>query len=308
MRKNKPPVLLVCDEMISSITNQMIEIKKFDSPSTINFLYCYTLFEGLIRELCFQLFYAFPEKLNGNSDKDKDDEKLEIDKKSLLLTNDYYFILNSIIDKKLKNKSKDNMFDYLKFFEKISGIELDMDENFIREMSKARNIIAHNNAYKIKPWYIGSMMDSNLLRESNIKKYIETIKSIIGEIEIKVKKKYEKYTYEKLILDSWEYTAPTFCSIYQFFDFSKGSATINKESARECVQKASSGERYILSIWLENYNPQIMYEIMSGCGMVNTTAHNTMSDQIRFLHELFIEFPYLVNQQEFKIKDGELNG
>lgn len=299
------PILLVCDEMLSSIDEQLMELEKYKTATTANFLYSYALFEGLIRELSFQLYYAFPVKLKGFCEETKNENKYcEIENDKLLMTNSYYFVLNSIIDRKLYKISKDSITNFLKTFIKHSGITLKLNESLLSDMTKARNIIAHSNAYKVKPWNIDSAMFSYTLKQSNLQKYINYISEFCICLKCELGNQFQKYTYEKLLLESWHYTCPKKLSLYDVFDFSSGEAKVKVESAIENISKLSVDEKYIVSIWLENYNLNDMYYIMSKVGEVYSSAHISMNNEIRYLQQLFREYPYLVNGQQFGVENG----
>ena len=301
------PVLLVCDEMLESIAVQMEELEKYNAPTPANFLFCYALFEGMLRELTFQLYYAFPEKLKGLCDDSSNSKnRFEIEKDALLLTNDYYFILNTIIDKKLYNLSKNNLYDLLTFFFQHSGISCKIEKELLFKMTKARNIIAHSNGYKVKPWNIESAMFNSILETSMIKKYIAYINGLTVSIEVQLEKKYSKYTYERLLLESWEYTCPSKLSIYDVFDFGTGKANVMVDSAIKSISKLRAREKYLVSIWLENHNLDIMYDIMSKVGEVYPSAHIGKNDELRYLQQLFKEYPYLLDAQPFLVENGKI--
>lgn len=300
------PTLLVCDELLESIATQKQELNKCATPTPANFLFAYALFEGILRELSFQFYYAFPKRLKGaGKDASSANEYFEIQKDALLWTNDYYFVLNTIIDKKLFNLSKDSLYSFITTFLKISNISFSIDKDLLVNMTMTRNIIAHNNAYNVKPWNIRSEMFSDIVRQSNLKIYIEYINSLIRLIEIEIEKKYKKFTYEKLLLDSWNYTCPKL-SIYDIFDFKTGTAKIKVESAIKRISELPVTEKYLVSVWIENHNLDDMYKIMSKVGEVYTPAHIAKRAELHYLQQLFQEFPFLLDEQPFCVENGKL--
>ena len=301
------PILLVCEEMLSSIDEQIAEIDKYKSPMPANFLFVYALFEGLLRELSFQIYYAFPIKLKGLCQESANpNEYFEIEKDRFLATNDYYFILNSIIDRKLSKLTKDSLANLLAFFAKHSGVSITTDEKLLLNMTTARNIIAHSNGYKIKPWSIDSFMYSHILEQSTLQQYIDYILDMCALLKDEIRKKYQKYTYEKLLLESWRYTCPSILSIYDVFDFSTGKAAIKIESAINKISNISGGEKYLVSMWIGNYSLDVMYNIMSKVGAICSPAHVTFTNEIGYLQQLFREYPYLVNGQSFLVENGKI--
>ena len=259
----------------------------------------------MLRELSFQIYYAFPIKLKGLCNESPNpNEHFEIIKDTFLYTNDYYFVLNSIIDKKLYKLSRNNLADFLNFFAKHTGISLEMDNNLLWNMTNARNIIAHNNGYNIKPWSIDSAMFSRILEKSQIKQYLDCIFNMCNSLKIGVAKKYKNFTYEKLLLDSWEYSCPKILSIYDVFDFSTGEAKIKINSAINKISQLAVTEKYTVSVWIENYNLDNMYQIMSKVGNVYPPAHISINNELRYLQQLFREYPYLVDGQTFLVENG----
>lgn len=307
--KEKPPVLLVYDELFFCIHEQLRRLKTYSEPTLANFLFSYSLFEGLLRELSFQIYYAFPIKLKGLSkESNNNNDKLTIEKDTILSTNDYYDVLNSIIDSKLSQISKGSIFNYLIFFMNHSGIHITIDETLLKDMSEARNIIAHNNISNFKSWNVKSKLRIDELKPYDLQRYMEYIIATINSIKSELERKYKKYTPEKLLLDSWSYTCPKRLPIYKIFDFSSGSALIKFDDAINEIQAISSGEKHILSIWLENYNIEVMYRVMSQVGQVHPIAHITSNliGKIRYLQQLFREYPNLMNGFKYVVENGEI--
>lgn len=300
------PTLLVCDELMESLATQKLELLDHQKPTPANFLFSYALFEGLIRELSFELYYAFPAKLKGlESGTTNSNNKFEIDKEDFLLTNDYYFVLNKIIDKKLYKLSKDSIYNLLTFFFGHSGISFDVNKELICQMTIARNIIAHNNGYKVKYWNIESDMLNSIVDVSNLQQYIDYINNLVESIEQNLDKKYEKYTYEKLLLDSWNYTCPKL-SIYDIFDFKSGKAKIKIASAIENIRKLPVTEKYLVSVWIEKNSLNAMYQIMSKVGEVYAPTYIAKRNELHYLQQLFQEFPYLLDEHPFNVENGQL--
>lgn len=297
------PTLLVCDEIIESIAMQKLEWSDHQKPTPANFLFSYALFEGLLRELSFELYYAFPAKLKGlDNVTTNSNNTFEIEKNELLLTNDYYFVLKRIIDKRLYKLSKDNLFNLLNFFFKHSGIYFEVNEDLLFQMTKARNIIAHNNGYKVRSWTVESEMFDSIIEESSLKQYNEYILNLMESIELKLDEKFENYTYEKLLLDSWNYTCPKL-SIYDVFDFQTGKAQIKIESAIKCIRTLTATDKYLVSLWIENNNINDMYYIMSKVGEVYPSTHIAKVNELHYLQQFFKDFPYLFEGHPFLIDE-----
>lgn len=296
--KNKPRLLIV-KNLEEIVEDRIIEIKKITNSTLSDFLYSYTLLEGTMWMLLNRIFVAFPEKLCG----DNDNETIEIEKSFLLSTNDYYLILSYVIEKKLFKVSKGNMNAYIKFFEKQIGLNLDVDDKLIKDMSLARNVIAHNNAPIYLDEMVYSKLDNPLCSDENRKKYIKYIKDLLVEIKSQISKNYASYTYKKLLLDSWEYTMPKCVSIENVFDFTNGIASIKEDEAKKVAKMISSGERFILQIWLENYSNDVMMRIMKDAGMILNYTHSTMTHKIRFLQEMFSEYPFMVNGRTINFQE-----
>lgn len=325
------PTLLVCDEMISSIISQIDAINNYTAPTVVNYFFVYALFEGLLRNICFQLYYAFPAKLEGQNDDHSSNanDKCTIKKSELLKTNDYYYLLNCIIDSKLDSISKGSLYDYLKFFFKLSGAFIDLDQEFLEKMTKARNIIAHDCLLQNKPWnnqdydniiILNSVNDDYLddnefyekknkhaiLSKDSIYSYIQYLLKICNLLKNELKDKYQRYTYEKLLIDAWNYTCPPIVPIYKIFSFDSGSPLINFESAVDNISILSSSEKYILSIWLSHCDINTMYSVMSKVGTVNLPTRIALQHKLLFLNQLFREFPLIVNGQKYQIENGKI--
>ena len=78
------------------------------------------------------------------------------------------------------------------------------------------------------------------------------------------------------------------------------------EKATQKIQTLSRDEKYLVSVWLENHNIEIMYQIMSKVGEVNSAAHISVFNELRYLHQLFRQYPYLVSGQNYKVENTKI--
>lgn len=294
---DKHPVLLIYDHLESEIDFQLNELSLIEkNPNKINFFYSFSLLEGTIWQCLRRLITAFPEKLKG---KEKE-YKLEIDYDILISNNDYYEIIDEIIFDRLEKKSKRNIAEYLQYLTKVAETDFNFNNNLLFEISRERNNIAHNN---VTFYHDNILYARSNVNNKNYDIYIKEIKKIILEIKNKLRLKFKDYTYSKLLMDAWKYTMPACSSFSSIFDFSSGRASINVENAKQTARMISSGERNILQIWLEAYNPELMYEIMAKSGHVSPVWFNTLNNKIIFLMKMFKEYPYMLNGAEIIFKE-----
>lgn len=89
------------------------------------FVYAYSIFESTLTEILRYYLYAFPEKVDKTS--------FEIEKNDLLSTEVTNNLLQKIIDKYIRKYSSGTMSEYVKFFEKMLSINVDVNVESIKK-------------------------------------------------------------------------------------------------------------------------------------------------------------------------------
>lgn len=288
--------LFVTDDLIKSIKNNINEIEDMVTILNIKnrkaiFIYIYSLLEGAVFEYLRSYLYAFTEKIG---------EKNYIINKEDLNGSE---IKETIVKKYIQNISRANLYEYI-----LKACELvDIESSWLKdnklplhEAIEIRNIITHNNMNMIKT-NTGSEqgeLPHDDLSVEYITKFAKKCVEILNKICLLFSSKYSKYTKEYLLREAWKYvfTSPIlgFDSIWDMNN--KLGLHIKGDEAEHYVKSASSSEKLLLSIWFNQYSTSLNKRFFDFNEMpMLVSVDSSSKNQIRFLINLFEQYPYLLN-------------
>lgn len=234
-------ILKKTDEIQNTLSNMDEKTLK---PS---FIYSYSIFESTLTEILRYYLIAFPEKLDNN---------LTIGKDELLSTSSTHDIILSSVNKNIRKYSCKTLLDYISFFKESLSIEIYIDENKVQKISKLRNSITHDDANS-ELLFLHINQHDLPLSYLDVQNYILYFCELLNDILNQINKVYNKYTYEFLLRNVWEYT---FSSPLLNFDYiwefnQDGVLQIRDlEEVKEKISDVSSSEHLFLSIFFQQYN------------------------------------------------------
>ncbi|SDT56379.1 hypothetical protein SAMN05444162_4998 [Paenibacillaceae bacterium GAS479] len=257
--------ILICEELTNDLKVNIEKIKDMSAQLDKNnyeafFVYSFALFESSVCEALRRILAAFPEKLS--------DEKQPKIKNSDIFNNIYSsnYILDTIINAEIKSISKGNALALLQTAQRLMAIELTFDRSAIEEVSEYRNRLAHDNTISNREYILGgrTVKSNNLsLEKANIQ--IDILTKVLSELELCLKTKYQKYTKFKLIKDLWGEIFDT--PLLEFgdcilirrgaFDKNTNVVGINFDHLENVVKSISSGEKFFVSLLLQQYSGSI---------------------------------------------------
>ena len=255
----------VCDDVTSLISKRKMEINSYERMIMRTdekyvkpiFVYSYSIFESTITEILRYYLNAFPEKINGD---------INIEKEQLLSTPMTYDILVNYMENYIRKYSGKSLSDYLAFFEKTLVIEISLDSKLVDKISEQRNIIVHDSSKSD----LLSLYTNNLKlpcsNRAELHSYIQHLNNILDIIRDKICSKYAKYTKEKLVRFVWKdvFSSP----ILQFdeiWSFNESGALIIRDikSLKEKIESISSTEGLFLAIFFQQFNSNLNEELLS---------------------------------------------
>lgn len=294
--------VFVCEELINDLRANFEKIKEmFEQLNKQNyeafFVYSFALFESSICEILRRILAAFPEKLS--------DEKQPKLKYSDIFKNIYSsnYILYSIIDAEIKSISKGDAVTLLQKMQKLISIELSYNKIFIDEVSKYRNRLAHDNTASNREYILGSggrKNDGFSLEKA--KTLINVLMNVLSELEMVLNAKYQKYTKYKLIKDLWEDIFKTpllkFEDCIQIrkstMDMETNVVGLNFEHLKKSARSISSGEKFFLSLLLQQYSGRINDQFFTFSDIPSLASVTSKSKINKILH-VFDIYPNLFN-------------
>ena len=204
----------VCRDVSTLISKKTEEIQNTLSnmdEKTLkpSFIYSYSIFESTLTEILRYYLIAFPEKLDNN---------LTMEKNELLSTSSTHDIILSSVNKYIRKYSCKTLLEYISFFKESLSIEIYVDNNKIKKVSKLRNSITHDDANS--ELLLSHIYQHDLLLSYfDVQNYILYFYDLLNDILDQINKVYNKYTYE-FLRNVWEYTFSTpllnFDSIWEF--------------------------------------------------------------------------------------------
>ena len=242
----------VCKDVSTLISKKTEEIQNTLSnmdEKTLkpSFIYSYSIFESTLTEILRYYLIAFPEKLDNN---------LTMEKNELLSTSSTHDIILSSVNKYIRKYSCKTLLEYISFFKESLSIEIYVDNNKVKKISKLRNSITHDGANS--ELLLSHIYQHDLpLSYFDVQNYILYFYDLLNDILNQINKVYNKYTYEFLLRNVWEYTFSTpllnFDSIWEFNQ--NGILQIRDlDEVKERINDISSSEHLFLSIFFQQYN------------------------------------------------------
>lgn len=242
----------VCRDVSTLISKKTEEIQS--TLSNMNektlkpsFIYSYSIFESTLTEILRYYLIAFPEKLDNN---------LTMEKDELLSTSSTHDIILSSVNKYIRKYSCKTLLEYISFFKESLSIEIYVDNNKVKKVSKLRNSITHDDANS--ELLLSHIYQHDLpLSYFDVQNYILYFYDLLNDILDQINKVYNKYTYEFLLRNVWEYTFSTphlsFDSIWEFNP--NGVLQIRDlDEVEKRISDISSSEHLFLSIFFQQYS------------------------------------------------------
>ena len=183
----------VCRDVSTLISKKTEEIQNTLSnmdEKTLkpSFIYSYSIFESTLTEILRYYLIAFPEKLDNN---------LTMEKNELLSTSSTHDIILSSVNKYIRKYSCKTLLEYISFFKESLSIEIYVDNNKIKKVSKLRNSITHDDANS--ELLLSHIYQHDLLLSYfDVQNYILYFYDLLNDILDQINKVYNKYTYEFL--------------------------------------------------------------------------------------------------------------
>ncbi|MCM3761771.1 hypothetical protein M3212_13415 [Alkalihalobacillus oceani] len=294
--------ILVCEELTNDLRVNIEKIKDMSEQLEKNnyeafFVYSFALFESSICEALRRILAAFPEKLT--------DEKQPKLKNSDIFNNMYSsnYILETIINAEIKSISKGNALALLQTAQNLMAIELTFDRGALEDVSKYRNRLAHDNTISNREYLLGrKTVKGNTFSFEIAKILIDTLTQVLSDFEVCLKTKYKKYTKFKLIKDLWEeiFNTPLLkfedCIVIRqdVFDKNKSVVGINFDHLKTVVKSISSGEKFFLSLLLQQYSSNINDQYFKFKD-IPSLASKSSNTRINKILRVFDIYPNLFN-------------
>lgn len=242
----------VCKDVITLISNKLDEIQTTlsnmnDATIKPSFLYSYSMFESTLTEILRYYLISFPEKL---------DNTLTVGKDELLSSSSTHNIILSSVNKYIRKYSSKTLSEYITFFKDILSIEFCVDEDMIKDISKIRNNITHDDAYSELLFLHIDQHDLSI-SYLDIKDYIIYFCDLLNSIHFQIKDVYSKYTYEFLLRSVWNYTfSSPLLNFDNTWEFNQDGVLQIKDikQIKKKIYGISSSEHLLLSIFLQQYN------------------------------------------------------
>ena len=299
--KKETPRMLIVSELIEDLDININEIEKYtlsmdDQNYKANYIYIYTLFEGAIWQLYKSISLAFPESIlcekNGNVN-------ILIDKNVLLAEKD---IIESSVENKLKNLSKENLNNFINSLFKMHNTCVEYSEDCLYMASKIRNSIAHNNSLKkFNDCNQSKLPSQNDYNKLHVEQCVQEMLRILNILKIEIGQKYQKYSYLKLLKDSWNYTVGGYMSFESMISIVQLSGQsvvyVDFENVKKAFNGYSSGEKTMLALWLQQYSTSINDQFIKFHDVNMLVSINI--DKVNYFIKLFERFPYLLNGHDY---------
>jgi len=294
---NKPVILLV-SELHNDFESNLFEIKNVlnkidDTNFKMSYIYCYSLFEGALNQMAKTVCYAFPGRVVNS------DVLNNISTKDLVELISDEDGIEEIVDIRIRKRSKNDLLEIIREYSKLLEISISgfssFDEKLLIQISRERNNLVHahtlaeTNEYHNRPAY-------KYIKIDKAKEYIEALIKLMEDILKAVDAKYIDFTFNKLFLDSVEYTLGK-CLNKPFYVINNDKYTLNLENCEYLSKALSGGERYVLGWWLYLYSDTIgaTYGI-NILKKVSFLDEGTLA-KIKYLKEFGRKFPFVLDGQ-----------
>lgn len=237
-------------------------------------------FEILLLDLTSKILKFYPEKLSELSKKDNEISDLSFNNLGL----------EKYIDLKIHKLGYKNIEDILDKLLALLNNKQESDVDILNqeiidkliEIKETRNLLLHNNLV-VNQFYLNNTktikrsekkdellsINADYLNDS-----ISTIEQIIESIQMKVLKKFEKYTLLELLNRLWEFTFTNkdFVTIQKFCKFNYAEDTI--EGPFEIDERYSSSEKLYMEFWRAQKTSK---KLESSFSMVNLDSGTKLS-------------------------------
>ena len=318
MKRSTPvrekPLILIVSELSNDLSVNINEIRQYknqinDDNFKCYFIYIYSLFEGALWQLAKSILYAFPIKIGSNASAKPDTPVYNINLHDCIdLDFDKDKILCSAIDEKLYKISKANLIDFWVDFKKIVGIECEIDENKLRELSKFRNSVVHNNTLKeLDDLNRTSLPEHTQYGKSEINSFADELFNILECLKSKIEVQYKKYTHKKLLKEAWEYTVGGYLRFDELIGFGKSSLLGERtvvcpkfKALERAYEDFSSSEKTMLALWMQQYSTTINAKYIK-CADISAfvSLDHCSIEKLIFIIRLFKKFPFLMDGQDY---------
>jgi len=297
-KKYGEPRMLIVEELLSDLEANCNEIEKYtkninEDNFKCNFIYAYSLFEGALWQLAKSILYAFHEKLKSEKVQFGEDGEVSFDGSDML---------ESFIEEKLKMISTGKLANHFEEIMKIVEVRVNFDKDILNNISRARNSIVHTNTTKAENKENRAELPKHA-KKSDIEKYMKELKHLLDDVYKAISHKYKDYTQKRLLEDAWNYTVGGYMSFETLIGFDKSfdnkiAVRPNFDTIEEAFKGFCSTEKAMLSIWLQQYGSDNLYDIFKENKPFKAWAWLDRKKLI-FLATLFNRFPYLMDGHDF---------
>lgn len=287
----KNPRIFVCAELLKGISRN-IDAIDFYIP-LINevyykpiFMYVYALFESALSQSLKHFLTSFPEKISN--------DKYKIDKDSLVYPITNNMALEEVVEISVRASSMKKVPEFIKDYMHFFDISVDVNYEVIGKISDMRNAVTHDDAIKISNAKNTKEALENELKDAC--KHAQYLNEILLKIYNAIQLKYATYTKEKMLKDLWKYSfnSPllTFDDIWNLTPDYLHIKDANEIASR--IRSASSGEKFFLAFWFQQYSPQLNDEFFHFYDIPMLVSISD-TEKLHFLIKVFEKYPYLLN-------------
>jgi len=289
----------VCKTLIENIAMSKQKIMANKSSGSMKneplFIYAFALYESAIIESIRHLFFAFPEKF-GSKDSSSSSKKIDI---GTVFDNAYTpaKIIHKIIDNYIRSLGKGSLVSITEEAFKKFDISLDVinDEmTKLKELSKMRNTIVHDNSSSDQSYILGygQGVKKITISNENLDESIDTYCAILDVFSKEIHLKYGKFTIELLLRNLWNEIFITPLLPFDSCFIIKSKIQMNIDFLHSVKNSLSSGEKYFLALFLSNYNTTLVSEWFRELPMSISILDKEGIRKVLYLFELY---PYLLN-------------
>jgi hypothetical protein len=302
----KKPILLFFENLVEPIQITKAEFELIEKDiNLLNrefllngvFAYIFARFESSLSECLKKYLNEIPSKLppmqNSIFKKNKD---------ALIDGFLTYKLIELWVDEYIINISYGTTTSFLEKFCELLSIDsvISASPKSLNEKKERRNILIHNNLI-VNSKYIENTKGSTYQKGKKLKisdgyllETLNEMKGILSVIELKLSKKYSKFTKLKVIKDIWNYLFSSPILGFEAHWIIRNNEIIgyNVETAKKYSQSFSSSERTLLAFFLQNFNPGMIDSFFkfSDLGMLVSVTGEKMA----YIVEVFEKYPLLL--------------
>lgn len=301
---NKRPEILIYNELIEPIRTSinelnliLLDINHVDKDYILKGLFAYvvSLFESSITECTERFLCSCPQNIPEG--------KLNLRKQQgILLSNTFsQDVIELLVNDYLSNATYDKAENFFTFFCKTLSIP-DITKLYTKslvEKKERRNILLHNNLIIDSKYIRNTKCDPELrgtkrtISQNYLGETIDSMKTILNEIELNLQNKYGSYTKHRAIKEIWNYLFNSPLMIFEQHWIIKNDKIIgyNLDYLKGVIDILSSSEKTILAYWLQNFSSSICDKFFKFKDLNMQIINNQM---MIYMVEIFNKYPLIL--------------